>query len=214
MASDHGPRIPKPEIVDYFSDKLREHGASPRGVDWNGDDAQALRFRQMARVIPAGRRSTVTDLGCGYGSFAEHLDAAGIDCHYLGVDASAEMVAAAQARLAGRPGTEIVQGSGCPRTTDYVLANGIFNVRLDVSDDAWFEYIVATLDDMHAHSGRAFAFNCLTVYSDADRMRPYLYYSDPCRLFDHCKRRYAKDVALWHDYGAYEFMIVVRKVVE
>ena len=59
-----------------------------------------------------------------------------------------------------------------------------------------------------------FAFNCLTSYSDPERMQPYLYYSDPLRLFDHCKRRYARDVALWHDYGAYEFMIVVRKVPE
>lgn len=208
------PRIPDGAIVDYFSDKLREHGASPRGVDWNGEAAQALRFRQMARVIAPGRRATVTDLGCGYGAFAEWLAEAGVDCDYLGIDASAPMVEAARARLQGRPGVEVVQGSGCVRETDYVLANGIFNVRLDVPDAPWFDYIVATLDDMHAHSRRAFAFNCLTSYSDPERMQPYLYYSDPLRLFDHCKRRYARDVALWHDYGAYEFMIVVRKVPE
>ena len=50
----------------------------------------------------------------------------------------------------------------------------------------------------------------LTSYSDPDRMRPDLYYGDPCRLFDHCKRRYSRHVALLHDYGLYEFTILVR----
>ena len=48
-------------------------------------------------------------------------------------------------------------------------------------------------------------------YSDPERMRAHLYYADPCRLFDHCKRRYSRHVALLHDYGLYEFTILVRK---
>jgi len=30
-------------------------------------------------------------------------------------------------------------------------------------------------------------------------------------LFDYCKRTYSRDVALLHDYGLYEFTILVRK---
>ncbi|REM56201.1 class I SAM-dependent methyltransferase, partial [Mycobacterium tuberculosis] len=48
-------------------------------------------------------------------------------------------------------------------------------------------------------------------YSDASKMRDDLYYADPCALFDLCKRRYSKSVALLHDYGLYEFTILVRK---
>ena len=44
-----------------------------------------------------------------------------------------------------------------------------------------------TLDEMDAGSRRGFAFNCLTSYSDAERMQDYLYYADPRVLFDHCK---------------------------
>ena len=39
----------------------------------------------------------------------------------------------------------------------------------------------------------------------------YLYYADPGRLFDLCKRRYSRNIALLHDYGLYEFTILVRK---
>jgi hypothetical protein len=42
-------------------------------------------------------------------------------------------------------------------------------------------------------------------------MQDYLYYADPRVLFDHCKTRYSKNVALLHDYGLYEFTILVRK---
>jgi hypothetical protein len=71
----------------------------------------------------------------------------------------------------------------------------------------------ATLDVLDRASIRGFAFNSLTAYSDADRMRPHLYYPDPCELFDLCKRRYSRNVALLHDYGLYEFTILVRKVL-
>ena len=42
-------------------------------------------------------------------------------------------------------------------------------------------------------------------------MRADLYYGDPCFFFDHCKTRYSKQVGLLHDYGLYEFTILVRK---
>jgi hypothetical protein len=42
-------------------------------------------------------------------------------------------------------------------------------------------------------------------------MRANLYYADPLYLFDHCRVHYSKWVALLHDYGLYEFTVVVRK---
>jgi hypothetical protein len=42
-------------------------------------------------------------------------------------------------------------------------------------------------------------------------MKPHLYYADPCDLFDLCKRRFSPQVTLLHDYGLYEFTILVRK---
>jgi hypothetical protein len=121
------------------------------------------------------------------------------------------MIQAARARHANAPGARFVEGARPPSAADYSIASGIFNVRLQRSDAEWLAYILATLDDLDRASTKGFAFNCLTSYSDADRMRDYLYYADPCRIFDHCKRRYSRDVALLHDYGLYEFTILVRK---
>jgi len=92
------------------------------------------------------------------------------------------------------------------------LASGIFNVRLGRSDAEWFDYLQTTLDVLDRTSSLGFAFNCLTSYSDEDKKRDYLYYADPCRLFDLCKRRYSRHVVLLHDYGLYEFTILVKKM--
>jgi len=64
---------------------------------------------------------------------------------------------------------------------------------------------------MDDHATQGMAFNMLTKYSDADRMRPDLYYADPLFFFDYCKRNFAKNVALLHDYHLYDFTIIVRK---
>ena len=94
---------------------------------------------------------------------------------------------------------------------DYSVASGIFNIRVGRSDEAWRAHLEATLDELDRLSLRGFAFNALTSYSDPEYMRDDLYYADPCALFDLCKRRYARQVALLHDYGIYDFTILVRK---
>ena len=94
---------------------------------------------------------------------------------------------------------------------DYSVASGVFTLRLGRSDDQCLHDMGQTLDMLSAASREGFAFNCLTSYSDADKMKDYLYYPDPCTVFDICKRRYARNVALLHDYGLFAFTILVRK---
>lgn len=130
---------------------------------------------------------------------------------YLGVDVSAQMVAAARERHAGADNARFIAAPAPDAVSDYTVASGIFNVRLERTDDEWYEYLLANLDIMDRSSRKGFAFNCLTSWSDADKMRDYLYYADPCRLFDFCKRRYSRQVALLHDYGLWEFTILIRK---
>jgi hypothetical protein len=93
---------------------------------------------------------------------------------------------------------------------DYVLASGIFNVRLDADPASWHEYVLATLDAFAARSERGFAFNMLTRYADPPLMRDDLYYADPGHYFRLCKERYSREVALLHDYELFEFTILVR----
>jgi hypothetical protein len=128
------------------------------------------------------------------------------------VDVSQEMIKVAELRLASAYQAHFIIAAEPSEAADYGLASGIFNVRLGRSDAEWFDYLQTTLDVLDRTSNLGFSFNCLTSYSDEEKKRDYLYYADPCQLFDLCKRRYSRDVALLHDYDLYEFTILVRKM--
>jgi SAM-dependent methyltransferase len=199
------------EISRYYTEKINLHGASPQGVDWNSSESQRLRFEQLARVCEAEREFSLNDIGCGYGALYDHLRALGKRCDYLGVDISPAMIEKAQELHRGRRACRFQVGSRAGRAADYSIASGIFNVRLSMADGEWLAHVLETLQQIDADTRRGFAFNCLTKYSDAAVMKPYLFYADPCQLFDHCKARFSKNVALLHDYDLYEFTILVRK---
>ncbi len=130
---------------------------------------------------------------------------------YTGIDVSAEMIQAAGQRYQQTQHLRFISSSEPDEIADYGIASGIFNVRQRRSDDEWRTYLEATLDVLDRTSRIGFSFNCLTSYSDLDKKKDYLYYADPTALFDLCKRRYSRNVALLHDYGLYEFTILVRK---
>jgi SAM-dependent methyltransferase len=198
------------EIGRYYTGKLAAHGPSAQGVDWNSAESQRLRFDQLVRVCGEADFQ-LNDIGCGYGAFFDYLRSLGRKCDYLGVDISEAMIARAEALHAGQPGCRFLAGRRAGRQADYTVASGIFSVRLSAADGEWHAHLLRTLEEMDAGSRRGFAFNCLTKYSDAEHMKDYLFYADPCELFDFCKKRFSRNVALLHDYGLYEFTILVRK---
>lgn len=199
------------EVADYYSAKLAEHGETPLGVDWNGEESQKLRFEQLTKVIQQPEGFLLHDLGCGYGALFDYLKSRYQNFSYIGYDVSSDMIHAAQARYANSHNAHFIVAAESPEMADYAIASGVFNVKLGRGDAEWHEYLESTLDTLNRTSRRGFSFNCLTSYSDADKMRDYLYYSNPCSLFDYCKRHFSRHVALLHDYGLYEFTIIVRK---
>jgi SAM-dependent methyltransferase len=199
-------------VERYYSGKFAQHGATAAGVDWNSAESQELRFAQLLRVAkPSPEQFTLVDYGCGYGALVAFLDAKPLRYSYQGFDLSRSMLEHARQSYGDRPEREFTADAAALRPADFAVASGIFNVRLSVEDDRWLQYVLETIERLNELGTRGFAFNMLTSYSDPERMRPDLYYGDPCFFFDRCKRRYTRNVALLHDYGLYEFTIVVRK---
>ncbi len=198
-------------VNDYYTQKIKEHGVTPRGVDWNSIESQELRFRELCSVIEANDGFSVLDFGCGYGAMLDYLAELKKDFHYTGLDISDEMIAQAVKKHAGNQNVSWKTRLNDDELHDYTIASGIFSVRLNAGDDEWKKYITDTLDIINKHSKKGFAFNMLTIYSDKEFMRDYLYYADPAFFFDYCKRNFSKYVALLHDYPLYEFTIIVKK---
>jgi SAM-dependent methyltransferase len=198
------------DVERYYSGKFAEHGPSAKGVDWNSEESQELRFEQLARLFSSPQHGfSVNDVGCGYGAFAAFLVERGYDASYTGYDLSRSMVEHARASFGDSPRVRFEQGSSLS-TADYSVASGIFNVKLGFAEDDWVAYVWQTIDAIARASRHGFAFNMLTLYSDPDKRRSDLYYADPGDTLNACAARYGRHVALLHDYGLWEFTVIVR----
>jgi SAM-dependent methyltransferase len=204
------PDAIRTSVERYYTSTFEEHGATARGVDWNSVESQELRFEQFLPLFrDTSRRVSVNDLGSGTGAFASYLARHGIAVDYVGYELSRPMLAHAAAAFADDPTVRFVEGSVL-EPADVSCASGIFNVKLTHETADWETYVAATVDALAEASREGFAFNMLSTYSDLDRRRDDLYYADPCAIFDRCKRQYSRNVALLHDYGLWEFTILVR----
>jgi hypothetical protein len=138
------------------------------------------------------------------------LRANGLAARYTGVDLSSAMIDTARRIHADDAQATFVTSPRDLPVADFTVASGLFHVRLDTADDVWWRYVTDTLDRFHERSRRGFAFNLLTAHADPERQQRRLYYADPATVWDYCRRRFGRRVALLHDYPLYEFMIGVR----
>lgn len=197
-------------VKSYFDKRIQEHGASPRGSDWNSEASQNVRFDQLLKVVEA-QSFSLLDYGCGYGALADYLAVKNLDVDYSGYDILESAIETARKAHAGKSRRSFFTDKSQLPTCDYTVASGIFNFRGEQSFEDWTEYVLGVLNEFDQLSRRGFASNFLTKYSDADKMRADLYYADPTFLFDYCKRNFSKNVALLHDYRLYDFTLIVRK---
>jgi SAM-dependent methyltransferase len=194
----------------YYAEKLREHGPTPRGVDWNDERTQRIRFERLLELVAGPDEPfSLNDYGCGYGALLDLLAAGHSSFSYTGYDVSAEMVEEARKRYGDEPRARFTSGRDELRQADFTVASGVFNVKQQTPEDAWSAYVLETVDELARLSSRGFAFNALTAHADPERRRPDLFYADPAAMVDHCLRTYARDVVLRHDYELYEFTLLV-----
>lgn len=197
------------QVKAYYNEKLSAFGPTPKGVDWNGQESQILRFEQLSKLIDTSEPFSILDYGCGYGAMYDFLLKKYKDkLSYQGYDISTEMIQAAQKQFVNGP----TFSTALPdQAVDYVVASGIFNVKMEVDEKTWQTYIQNSLQAINKLAVRGFSFNILTSYSDIPFQKDYLYYAQPEEWFSYCKINFSSRVALLHDYPLYEFCLIIRK---
>ena len=201
------------KLNEYFTEKLETFGTTAKGVDYNGEQARQIRFAELVKIVNPAHPFSVIDYGCGYGAMFEYLHTKGWEFDYYGVDLIEKMILAGREKYMDFSNAHFTTHENELPVADYLVAAGIFNIKLESTYEEWQDFICETLPGMNALCSKGFSFNMLTKYSDADRMaeRPDLFYGDPLFLFDFCKRNFSRNIALLHDYGLYDFTILIRK---
>jgi SAM-dependent methyltransferase len=203
------------QLNQFYKEQLELYGTTAQGVNWKNEEAQVVRFIQLLKILENESESfSINDLGCGYGALAPFMLKVGFQNFvYRGYDLSKDMIDKAKEtyRDISQASFYTIQKTQEMEEADYCVASGIFNKKLSLKEFEFLSYILETLEIMNEKSKKGFAFNMLTSYSDKDKQREDLYYANPSFIFDYCMRNFSRNVALLHDYKAYDFTILVRK---
>jgi len=196
---------------EYYEETLQRFGCTPRGVDWNDEASQNLRFKILTEIGDLNG-TRIHDVGCGLGHLADYFLKRRIDVDYVGTDISATMVERARER---RPGCKIhtadILAAPNPEwmKADYLMASGLFYVKSEAPDQAWQAFVEAMVMRMFQLAGKGIAFNMLTSHVDYEES--HLFYASPSRMLDFCLSRLGRHVVIRHDYPLYEYTVYAYK---
>jgi SAM-dependent methyltransferase len=192
--------------VERYERRLREHGHAPETLGWRPGRERA-RFATMAAVVAETRARSVLDVGCGFADLYDHLQGAGWDGDYHGIDLVPGLLAEARRRHPSLPLEEADIGDYEPRRTfDVVLASGVFNFELQAEDNR--EHIERSVARMFALCERAVCVDFLTTH--VDFRHPGAWHTDPEWALA-LARRLSPRVAVRDDYLPFEYAIVVYR---
>lgn len=195
----------------YYSSKLKRHGTTSLGVDWDSRITQKLRFVQLLKVVDFDQARSLNDFGCGYGALLAHLEESypGTAIAYRGIDVSQTMIEAALGLWSLNPSATFAVGATCDRLADYSVASGVFNVRQGCPIDHWEDYVTSILIDLRSNSRLGFSVNFMLPGQGA----PFdwaLYGSRPEPWIEFGAAELGCSMELISDYGLGEFTLLAR----
>lgn len=170
----------------YWAESFAEHGATARAVGGRNEESLAFHCDKILAVIEPDRDVvSILDIGCGYGGLLDRAIERGIEIDYTGIDLVAEMVSYGRSKHKGAVFAEADIFTFSPgRMFDYVVANGVFYKKLDVSLREFGQLSRRMIKRMFDLANRGIAFNMLTSY--VNFTAPDLYYQNPGELISFC----------------------------
>ncbi|OXT02648.1 hypothetical protein B7H23_07110 [Notoacmeibacter marinus] len=193
-------------IVSHYEACLEDYGVGPKAVDWKDEHAATTRYDVMLDLLPKTKEPvTLLDFGCGLGGLKKHIDARGLDhIQYEGLDLSPAYVEAARNAL---PGTTIhclnvLETPEALGSYDYIVMNGIFTRRQDLTEAEMFSYLERLGGAVFARAKRGLAFNVMSMHVDWKNEK--LFHPETAALAQVVCRAFSRHIVLREDYGLYE----------
>ena len=184
----------------------------PRGVDWNDERTQRIRFEQLLDLVAGvDEPFSLIDYGCGYGALVDSLAEAHAGFAYAGLrrlGRDDRRGAQALRRRAARAGSRATAASSSrPTSRSQAGSSTSSKTRPRTSGRA---YVLDTIDELAApelpglrlqrpHRSRRPGASHAPISSTLTRQR--------CSTT--ASARYSRDVVLRHDYELYEFTLLV-----
>lgn len=202
-------------IVSHYEACLEVHGDTHRGVDWPRREDADTRYRVMLDVIPPearGRQVSLLDFGCGASHLNDYIIARGLrHIEYAGLDVSEKFVRLSQGKFPSNRYfcLDVLDGDAALPVFDYIVLNGVFTAKRDLSFDEMFAYFTRLVTRVFAHATVGVAFNVMTKHVDWERDDLFHLPFDAAAAF--VKKDLSRNFVFRNDYGLYEYTTYVYR---
>jgi SAM-dependent methyltransferase len=206
-------------MTDSVTDTLRahhtegfaQHGAAPRGVDWQNWETMQVHYEKMLAVVEPGHSTySLLDVGCGFGGLLKHLKSREATCDYMGIDIVPSMIEHARTQF---PDARFEVGDILEfqptRKFDYVVCNGILTQKLDFTIPVFDQFVRRVVRRMFEVADHGIAFNLMTSY--VNFTAPNLFYKNPLEMIAFCASELSSKFKVDHAYEYYDYTMYVYK---
>lgn len=205
-------------MIERYSSRYRELGYDIRTLGWGTEQQQKYRFSQTLRVGLdfTGRR--ILDIGCGFGDYADFLNASDIKfSSYIGVDINPDLINEAKARHKEVSACDfsvfdLTEGGNEPMA-DIGVMLGLLNLNLKGRMDN-YAYSYNMIKNAFSHVKEALVVDFIsTRKDDGYPEEDFIFYHDPMKVMEMAFGITA-NVLIKHDYlpiPQKEFMLVLQR---
>lgn len=140
----------------FYKEALKEYGVTARGVHWNSQFSQYIRFEVITKFINNIKEVSIADAGCGFAEYLNFLDSKNLlPKEYLGIDREDYMLSISKDRFPNYEFLQmnIVEDEPLP-TKDYYICSGAMNLLYE-------EDVYLFISKCFLSSKKAFIFNYL-----------------------------------------------------
>ena len=199
-------------IVKHYENCLAMYGDTHKGVDWPDKAGADLRYKVMSGILKSDgdNEISILDFGCGTAQFYQFLvDSGFVNFKYTGLDISPKFIEVARSKF---PELDFIcqdflKDSNEFGSYDYVIMNGVFTEKLELSFDEMWIYLKELLPLVFKHTKKAIAFNVMS--KNVDWERSDLFHLPMDTLAQFLTTELSRHFIFRHDYGLYEYTACV-----
>ncbi len=201
------------KIVEHYEECLKKFGDNHLGVDWpNRSDAEK-RYKVMLDILINEQQIvSVLDFGCGTGHLLEYVNKHQLpNIKYSGLDISSKYISLCKAKFPGNTFwcTDILGNSNEIPSFDYIIMNGVFTEKRELSFDEMLSYFKDVITVLYQKANTGLAFNVMSKHVDWER--DDLFHLPFDILTDFLTRHISRHFVLRNDYGLYEYSVYLFK---
>jgi cyclopropane fatty-acyl-phospholipid synthase-like methyltransferase len=201
-------------LISYCESFLERYGDCHLGVGWTkARETADERYKLMLEVIEEGpREASLLDFGCGASHLYEYILRHQLeDIVYSGLDLSGKFIELSRAKfpLIKYYHLDILCDSDALPEFDYIVLNGVFNSKCQLSFEEMFSYFRAIVTAVFEKARIGIAFNTMSKLVEWEREDLFHLPFDLLTRFlaEHVSRNFV----IRHDYGLYEYTTFVYR---